>query len=137
MAEFLTIQFTGLAELALLLEAAPHKIEEAAEIAALIAFDVIKADLAIYPSPPANSKRTGNLAAGWEQAVPTLKPLTSGFEMSIDNGLAPYWIWVQAAERQRTFNVGKWRTDEQILDTHQSEIEALLGREVGNALLEI
>jgi len=135
MAEFLTIEFTGLAELALLLEAAPHKIETAAENAALIAFDAIKADLAFYPPPPANSKRTGNLGAGWGEAIPTLKPLTSGFEMSLDNGLAPYWIWVQSSEKQRYFNVGKWRTDEQILDAHQGAIETLLGREVGEALL--
>jgi hypothetical protein len=82
--------------------------------------------LAFYPAelPGQRYVRTGNLGSGWTDAQPQWQALSSGFEGTLDNP-TPYSPVVQGATTQAQIHAGRWATDQQIVNDHTVETEAI------------
>jgi hypothetical protein len=83
-------------------------------------------DLAHYPPELPRQKyiRTGDLGEGWKDAQPQWQAIPSGFEGSIDNPM-PYGPDVQGHLTQARIHSGRWKTDQQIVEAHALETEAI------------
>ena len=83
-------------------------------------------DLAHYPPelPRQRYIRTGDLGEGWQDAQPQWAAIPSGFSGSIDNPVA-YGPDVQSYLTQAKIHAGRWATDQQIVDKHTLETEAI------------
>ena len=83
-------------------------------------------DLAHYPPELPGQKyiRTNDLGEGWKDAQPQWQAIPSGFEGSIDNPVA-YGPDVQGHLTQAKIHHNRWQTDQQIVDKHALETEAI------------
>ncbi len=86
-------------------------------------------DLSHYPPelPGQRYIRTGDLGEGWKDSQPQWVAIKSGFEGSIDNPVA-YGPDVQGHLTQAKIHSGRWKTDQQIVDKHAVETEAIYDR---------
>src|SRR5262245_56539893 len=118
------VQIVGLAPLLEALNRFPEAVRPALQQAAEVALLSLIPDLADYPPPPAGStyRRTGTLGRLWTAAQPEFAADASGFEASIGNA-TPYGDFVQG-EHQASMHRGRWKTVEDVVNSHQAEIEA-------------
>lgn len=134
----LSLEYDGFQELAKSLDTTQAKVEDVMQEAALDAWDLVRGALQAYPPAPTDSKyqRTGKLCEGWANAVPTVNVGGDGFQSEITNEEAPYWIWVQAQATQAWMHQGKWRTDQQVLNENQGEIEQTFANAIAKLIDE-
>ena len=118
------VEVQGLNPLLKALEHWPDIVQPILRDAASAALISLVPFLADYPAPPEHStyERTGDLGRLWTIARPEFAPQSSGFEASIGNN-RPGGEFVQG-ERQAKVHQGRWPTVEQVVTTHQAEIEA-------------
>jgi hypothetical protein len=81
-------------------------------------------DLATYPPqrPGTRYHRTGTYGRTWTAAQPEWSAVGSGFEAKIGNP-TPYGPYLADADMQARWNVGKWKTTEDVLRAHEVEIQ--------------
>lgn len=82
--------------------------------------------LAHYPPelPRQRYVRTKNLGDAWADARPQWQSIKSGFEGSLDNPMT-YGPWVQDHTMQARIHAGRWKTDQQIVEAHALETQAI------------
>lgn len=123
-----SVEVQGLEPLLAALDHWPEIVQPILEDSASAALLSLIPSLASYPDEPAASTydRTGLLGREWITARPEFAPESSGFEASLGNN-RPGAEFVQG-ERQAKIHQGRWSTVDQIVQTHQAEIEAYFER---------
>ena len=86
------------------------------------AADLLIADIAKYPAPPADSSytRTGTLGKGWtKQVEPTVPRATVG-------NITSYGPYVQDPDRQAWMHRGRWQTTLDVARRRTEDVKRLI-----------
>lgn len=90
------------------------------------AMDAIAADAADYPPPTGGTYvRTGNLGHGWTDGNTLFQGGSTMLEAVRENSVA-YAPYVQGAAEQARVHVGRWRTDEQLMDAWEARVAQMV-----------